>query len=93
LIVSNVLHNKAPETPVAVNCVLPQLFCTEIPGVEGIALTVNVAALELALPAIFVHTARYCFPLSPTAVVNDKVLLVAPPILLQLEPPFVLTCH
>ena len=86
------LHNKAPETPVAVNCVLPQLFCIEIPGVEGIALTVNVAALEVADPAMFVHTALYWLLLSCAVVVNDKVLLVAPLRLCQLLP-FVLSCH
>ena len=87
------LHvNVAPEVPDAVNKELPQLLVTETDGADGIAFTVSVAALEFAEPAIFVHTARYCLPLSPTAVVNDNVLLVAPPILLQVVP-LVLCCH
>jgi len=86
------LHeNIAPAAPVAVNNELPQLLATDIEGIEGIALTVNTAALEIAVPAMFVHTARYCLLLSAVIVVNDKVLLVAPPILFQV--PLVFTCH
>jgi hypothetical protein len=59
----------------------------------GTALTVSVAALELTVPPMFVHAARYCLLLSAIVVAKVKVLLVAPLILLQLEPPFVLTCH
>ena len=87
------LHeNVAPPAPDAVNNELPQLLVTDIEGMEGIALTVNTAALEVAVPAIFVHTARYCLLLSAVEVVNDKGLLVAPPMLFQAVP-LVLTCH
>ena len=86
------LHeNNAPPAPVAVNSELPQLLVTEIEGADGMELTVNVAALEFTDPAMLVHTARYCLLLSAVVVVNDNVLLVAPPMLVQLEPLF--TCH
>ena len=52
----HVLHeNVAPEAPVAVNSVLPQLLATDTPGAAGMALTVNKAALE-------VNSARYVVP-------------------------------
>ena len=86
------LHeNVAPPAPDAVNNELPQLFATKTDGADGIELTVNVAAFDVAVPAIFVHTARYCLLLSAVVVVNDNVLLVAPPILFQ--DPLVFTCH
>ena len=50
------------------------------------------AGSELTGPALFVHTARYCLLLSAMVVVNDKVLLTAPGILIQFVP-FVLSCH
>ena len=59
----------------------------------GVGLTVNVAALEFTVAPVFVHTARYCLLLSAVVVANDKVLAVAPVMLLQADPPFVLTCH
>ena len=86
------LHeNIAPPAPDAVNSELPQLLTTEIDGADGMELTVNVAVLEVAVPAMLVHTARYCLLLSAVEVVNDNVLLVAPPILFQV--PLVFTCH
>ena len=88
------LHeNVAPEAPVAVSSELPQLSVTETVGAEGMELTVNTAALDVAVPAIFVHTARYCLLLSAVVVVNDNVLLVAPPILFHELPLLVLCCH
>ena len=87
------LHeNVAPETPVAVNSELPQLSVTDTPGAAGMVLTVNVAEFEVAGPAMFVHTARYCLLLSAAVVVNDNVPLVAPAMLFQLVP-LVLSCH
>ena len=87
-------HEKvAPDAPDAVNRELPQLLVTKTVGADGMELTVRIAALDVAVPAILVHTARYCFPLSPVAVVNDNVLLVAPPILLHELPLLVLCCH
>ena len=91
--VSAVLHrNDAPPAPFAVNSVLPQLLLTEIEGADGMECTVNVAALEVALPAILVHRARYCLLLSAVEAVKDKVLVVAPPISFHCVP-LVLTCH
>ncbi len=59
LVVSPVLHKYViPVPPGADNTELPQLFVVEIDGADGIALTVNIAALEFTVPAIFVHTAR-----------------------------------
>ena len=54
--------------------------------------TVSVAALEVVDPAIFVNTARYCLPLSPAAAVKLYVVLVAPPISVQVVP-LALLCH
>ena len=72
-VVAPLLHkNVAPGAPVAVNSELPQLLVTDTPGAAGIGLTVNVAALEVAVPAMLVHTARYCLLLSAAVVVNDK---------------------
>jgi len=86
------LHVKiAPGAPVAVNTELPQLLVTETDGIDGIELTVNVTAFEVAVPAMLVHTARYCLLLSAVVVVNDKGLLVAPLILFQV--PLEFTCH
>ena len=58
----------------------------------GIAFTVNIAALLLTVPAVLVHTARYCLLLSAMVVVNDNVAAVAPVIFVQVVP-FVLCCH
>jgi hypothetical protein len=87
LVVAPVLHeNVAPGAPVAVNSELPQLLVTDTPGATGIELTVNVAALEFTVPPMFVHTARYCLLLSAVVVANDKVLVVAPVMLVQVVP-------
>ena len=60
LLVAPVFHeNVAVGDPVAVNTELPQSSTTDTEGAKGFELTVNVAALEVALPATFVHTARY----------------------------------
>ena len=41
------LHvNVAPASPVAVNCELPQLFCTETPGAPGFAFGTAVAIAD-----------------------------------------------
>ena len=91
-VVSPVLHNNVPVNDPAVNTELPQLFVTVTVGVDGFGVTVNVAGLEFAVPAIFVHTARYCLLLSPVATANVRVVFVAPLISVQTVP-FVLTCH
>ena len=92
-VVAPVLHkNVAAGAPLAVNIELPQLSVTETEGAEGVALTVNTAAVEFAVPAILVHTARYCLLLSAVVVPNDNVPDVAPLMLVQLVP-LVLSCH
>ena len=56
-------------------------------------ITVNVAALEVALPAELLNTAWYRLPFCDRLAVNVNVVEVAPAILLKLTPPSVLTCH
>ena len=58
-----------------------------------LALTVKVAALLFTLPAVFVNTIRYLFPVCEAAVVKLSVVEVAPLRLLNVTPPSVLTCH
>ena len=58
----------------------------------GIAFTVKVAALELTVPAVLVHTARYCLLLSAIVAVNENVEAVAPATFVQVVP-FTLCCH
>src|SRR6266702_1550805 len=56
-------------------------------------ITVNVAALEVALPAELLNTAWYRLPFCDRLAVNVSVVEVAPAISLKLTPPSVLTCH
>src|SRR6266568_1174167 len=56
-------------------------------------ITVNVAALEVALPAELLNTAWYRLPFCDKLAVNVSVVEVAPAISLKLTPPSVLTCH
>src|SRR5437899_5799623 len=60
---------------------------------EGVAFTVSVAAVVVAVPAELVNTARYWFPFCDKAVVKLRVVEVAPETLLNVPPPSVLTCH
>ena len=62
-------------------------------GGGGVALTVSVAAVVVAVPAEFVNTARYWFPLCDNAVVKLNVVEVAPETLLNVPLPAVLICH
>ena len=55
--------------------------------------TVRVAALEVAVPATFVKTARYWYPFWPAAAVKLRVVDVAPTKSVKVPPPSVLTCH
>jgi hypothetical protein len=64
-----------------------------IVGATGAALTVSVAAVVVAVPAEFVNTARYWFPLCDKAVVKLNVVEVAPETLLNVPLPAVLICH
>jgi hypothetical protein len=57
------------------------------------AFTVKVAFVVVALPAAFVKTARYLLPFCVEADVKLKVVAVAPDMLVNDVPPFVLTCH
>src|SRR6266581_917849 len=77
---------------------------TDWPNTDGFAedtravvvaglITVNVAALEVALPAELLNTAWYRLPFCDKLAVNVSVVRVAPAILLKLTPPSVLTCH
>ena len=58
----------------------------------GIAFTVNIAALELAVPALLLHTARYCLLLSTAVAANVIAAVVAPVIFVHVVP-LVLDCH
>jgi hypothetical protein len=58
----------------------------------GTACKVNVAASVVTFPATFVKMARYCLPVSVSAVVREYVAEVAPVIFAQVVPS-VLTCH
>jgi len=65
-----------------------------IVGAVFAAFTVKVAAVVVALPAAFVKTARYSLPFIATVVlVMLSVVEVAPDTLVNVAPPFVLTCH
>lgn len=55
-------------------------------------MTVNTAALEVAVPPLLLHTARYCFALSDGVTANVHVVLVAPGIFDHVVP-FGLDCH
>src|SRR5215813_6829240 len=60
----------------------------------GAVFTVSVAAVVVALPHVFVNTARYFVPLRLALVgVMLNVVLVAVGILLNVAPPSVLICH
>ncbi len=59
----------------------------------GGVVTVSVAAVDVAVPQTLVKTARYWCPSSVGAVVNEYVVEVAPPMLLNVTPPSVETCH
>jgi hypothetical protein len=59
----------------------------------GAVFTVNVAALVVAVLHVLVKIARYWLLLCEADEVNDRLVLVAPPMLFQSDPPLVLTCH
>ena len=61
--------------------------------IAGAELIVNVAALLVAVPLLLVNTARNCLPPSDAVTVNEYVVDVAPLMLLNVDPPSVLTCH
>jgi hypothetical protein len=68
------------------------------PGVKlviaGGGTTPSVAAVVVALPTVFVNTARYLFPFcAAVTAVKARVAEVAPPRLLKVTPLSVLTCH
>ena len=87
---------KLVEPPVSMHRLL-LVFCSvmmpEVEGGGGVAFTVSVAAVVVAVPALFVNTARYWFPLCDKAVVKLSVVEVAPEMLLNVAPLFVLTSH
>src|SRR5206468_1373902 len=60
---------------------------------DGGTFTVRVAAVVVAVPQVFVNTARYCLPLSAPAAVKLRVVVVAPGMSVNVAPPLMLTCH
>ena len=82
---------KFAEPPVSMQRLLLVFWSATVP--EGVAFTVSVAAVVVAVPAAFVNTARYWFPFCDEAVVKLRVVEVAPETLLNVTPPSVLTCH
>jgi hypothetical protein len=85
---------KLDEPPVSMQRLLFVFWSVTVPeGGGGVAFTVSVAAVVVAVPAEFVNTARYRFPLCDKAVVKLRVVEVAPETLLNVTPPSVLTCH
>ena len=83
--------------PAAVNVTVAPLvtvWLVGLPVITGADNTVRVAAELLVEPAVVENTARYWLPLYVLVVSGVVyVVLVAPPISLQLEPPSVLSCH
>ena len=84
---------KPVEPPVSMQRLLFVFWTVTVPEGGGAAFTVSVAAVVVAVPAEFVNTARYRFPLCDKAVVKLRVVEVAPATLLNVTPPSVLTCH
>jgi hypothetical protein len=82
---------KFAEPPVSMQRLLLVFWSAMVP--EGVAFTVSVAAVVVAVPAAFVNTARYRFPFCAKVVVKLRVVEVAPETLLNATPPSVLTCH
>src|SRR2546427_13263485 len=70
-----------------------EFWSVTVPEVGGAVFTVSVAAVVVAVPAELVNTARYRYPFWDEAVVKLRVVEVAPEMLLNVPPPFVLTCH
>jgi hypothetical protein len=91
-VVAPLLQSKGAVTLSTVKTELPQLFATLTDGVGGVALTVNVAALEFPVPTPLVHTARYCLPLSFAEAVKVNEAFTAPLRSFHVFPS-VLTCH
>ena len=58
----------------------------------GIGFTVNIAAVELTVPELLLHTARYRLLLSAVVTANVNVALVAPVIFVHVVP-VGLDCH
>ena len=67
-------------------------FAGEV-GEGAEVVTVSVAAVVVAVPQLFVKTARYFLPLSAEPAVKLYVVEVAPLILVKVFPPSVETCH
>src|SRR5258708_8641167 len=84
---------KLVEPPVSMQRLLLVFCSVTVPEGGGAAFTVSVAAVLVAVPAVFANTARYWFPFCGKAVVKLRVVEVAPETLLNVAPPPVLTCH
>ena len=68
------------------------LTLTGLVVIAGAAVTVNVAAVVVAEPTLFVNTARYWLPFCVADTVKDNVVEVAPAIFVKVTPS-VLCCH
>src|SRR5258708_22903532 len=80
----------------AVNTAVPPAFTVTSAGfcvITGPAVTVSVAAVVVPLPTVLVNTARYWLPFCDAEAVKLSVVDVAPAMLVNVAPPFVLTCH
>jgi hypothetical protein len=86
---------KFAEPPVSMHRLLLVFWSVTVPegGGGGVAFTVSVAAVVVAVPPEFVNTARYRFPFCDKAVAKLRVVEAAPETLLNVAPPSVLTCH
>jgi hypothetical protein len=86
---------KFAEPPVSMHRLLLLFWSVTVPegGGGGVAFTVSVAAVVVAVPPEFVNTARYRFPFCDNAVAKLRVVEVPPETLLNVAPPSVLTCH
>jgi hypothetical protein len=61
--------------------------------IVGGAWTVRIPTDVVALPQLLVNTARYRRPFIEYGAANVNVVLVAPEMSPQVEPPLVLICH
>src|SRR5208283_2123117 len=84
-----------PLAPALKLAMFPALTASELglAKTTGAESTVSVAAVVVAVPALFVNTARNSFAFCTAAAVNPYVAEVAPLTLLNVAPPSVLTCH
>ena len=85
----------SPDLPAVNETLLPEQAVWSIGLVVtvGPAFTVSAAAAVVAVPQVLVKRARYRLPFCDPDAANASVMLVAPGMLLKVEPPSLLTCH